>query len=162
MAWLFAIVVFLIFVGLMVSFPAFRILVLSLLIVAGVGGYLLYEYNQNQEKRKLSAIAPSELEMSDITLIYDYGYKFTATVKNNSRYYAIQSIAVIISAFDCPLGDPLDWAHCDAIGQDDLSMYSPIPIGQVRRINGGVTFRDMPPIKRRFVWSYQVSQIKAQ
>lgn len=85
MAWAAGILAFLVFLGLMVKSPGFRKVMLGLLALLVLAGGGIYVYQSMEDKRQLSAIDPSELELRDVELKYDYGYKFNAIAKNNSR-----------------------------------------------------------------------------
>lgn len=161
MAWAVGILAFLVFLGLMIKSPGFRKVMLGLLALLVLAGGGIYAYRTMEDKRQLSAIDSSELELRDVELKYDYGYKFKAIAKNKSRLHAISSIGIEVTLYDCPVGDPVDWPKCETIGQDDAYIFTSIPSGQVRGLDDGLWFGDMPPIKRRFVWSYRVTWIRA-
>lgn len=161
MAWPVGIFVAIVIIVLMINNPAFRVVVLGLVFLIIAGVYILYAHDADKKQRRLSAISPSEIEIRDSTLKYNYGYTFAAIAKNNSKSFNLRRINVLVSAYDCPETDPTDRTRCEAIGEDTISISSSIPAGHIRQINGLVSFGDMPPIKGRFVWNYRIEQVEA-
>lgn len=157
MTWAAGIGLFLVFLSLMVGSPGFRKIVLGIVLFILLAGAGTYGYWQLDKQRRSRAIRVEELELRDLTL--NGLQSLSAVVKNNSKLHDLDEIRINITAYDCPLGDPVNWVKCETIGQDDSYFWTDIPAGQVRKVEGSVFFGAMPPIKGRFVWTYDVSEI---
>jgi len=156
MGWLFATVLLLIFVWLLVVSPTFR--GVMLLAGAGVGlAIFLYTSNQNErEAKSLAMIQPQQLTFNNVTLGKDYGsWKVVGTVQNNSQH-ELSGFDLRVFVQDCPEG-----SSCMTIGQDDASIFSRVPPGQLRKFDGYVSLSNMPTAKK-MVWNYLLLRVKAE
>lgn len=162
MAWLLGALVFIVFIALMVSSPGFRRAILVILAVIVVGSLGVWQWNEHRQALAERVVKPSELAFDSATLQHGYGGKgFVARVRNNSGH-EVKSIDVLVRGYDCPVVEPVDWANCETVAQDEVSVWQSIPPGQVRQVDGYVRFDAMPAMRGRFVWNYKVIRIKAE
>lgn len=145
-----------IFAFLLFKFPAFRT---GTLIVGGLGALLIVGeiYSEQSNQKAAKALIPkAQLDLNNIRLANSYSsYTLTGEVRNNSPH-ELTSIRLAVTVFDCPSMSIA--SDCTTIGEDkDVYVSLDIPPQQVRAITSAyVTLRDMPPIKKNFLWSYSV------
>jgi hypothetical protein len=135
-------------------FPAFRRFSLYAIGTVCVIALLVYGYYRQKETAEKSLISSSQLTLSDVTLTTDFGYSISGEVQNNSRY-ALSAMTIKVTAFDCPTL-VID-RSCRTIGEDeDVQVWTEVPPAQVRRFSGYVTLSNMPAIRGKFVWQFEV------
>jgi hypothetical protein len=163
MGWLVAVGVFGIVIYLLVVSRSFRIGVAIFVALVGAGIWLFFENQEAAERRSLSLVNQSEIELRNLRLVPNYGsYKLLGEIKNNSAFI-ISGIAVQVTAYDCPIGTELgNLGRCEIIGEDIAYPYPSVPPGQVRAIDQSVWFSGMPQVKGRFTWTYSLSEIRAK
>src|SRR6516165_2420055 len=141
MGWLVGAVVVLAIIYFMILSRGFRLLVIGLLIIVGVGIYLTRKqneaYRQQQaearqqqaeaervrlqqqaeaERWATTAIRSDELLLTDVSLNHGYsGWTLKGTVTNNSKV-ALGSISFLITIKDCPTNK-----QCKIIGQENTA-----------------------------------------
>ena len=124
-----------------------------------IGGTVWYFSNLKENKEK-SLINVDQLELTDLTLGQQYSsWGITGKIKNNSSYI-LEYLILKVTAYDCPT-DVID-VNCEIVGEDDgVHLSVTVPPGQLRKIGSGyVSFFNMPTVKNKFVWSYEVLEIK--
>ena len=72
----------------------------------------------------------------------------------------ISKLRMNVVAFDCPI-DASNFNQCDIVGHQEKEFYSDVPKGEVRRIEGAVTLRDVPKPRGKFSWSCRLVGVKA-
>jgi len=107
-------------------------------------------------------IALTELEFHDVQIraaCHDR-YEFVGRIRNKSKEYSLQSVAVRILYYDCT--DRLDAGTCEVIGERHETIYLTIPPGQETAFKEPIyVFGDLLKVRGEFVWRYEVLSIKA-
>jgi hypothetical protein len=129
-----------------------------------------FEANQKaycQAEQKRWAIVPaSQIELRNPTLTPSefYGsinndFSFTASAKNKSKS-RVTALRLNVTALDCPTQDarPED---CDIVGHSDGTFDANIPGGEVRKVSGSVTMRDVPKPRGVFSPRFAVNAVRA-
>jgi len=71
----------------------FRKVAVSVIIVTGVVGSLIYVLNEREEERALSRISLAELDFENVALKPSYsGYKLSGRIKNNSQEFTLKQV----------------------------------------------------------------------
>jgi hypothetical protein len=160
MAWLFGIVLVVLFVILMIKYPGFRIGTLIVALLIGAGTWMAIENEDRKDKRAASLIKKTEIEFRDLRLsLSTYGsHDLKGSLKNLSQEHTLKSLTMLVKAFDCP--EKKLTPRCEVICESREHIYIRVPPGQVRQINEYVTFSHMPKA-RNFLWSYSVEKVTA-
>ncbi len=138
------------------KFPTFRVIILVVGGIAVLGiAWLLYSDNHQQQVAK-TLIPINQIQLTNVRLGQGNFRELSGEARNNSSY-ELTGINLVVKAFDCPT-DSIT-ADCVTIGQDNnVSIYIDVPPNQVRGISSAyVSLNDMPPIKGRFLWSYDIT-----
>jgi hypothetical protein len=152
MGWLVALVAVVIFVWLLVRFP--RAVVLT---VGGIVAIIIFWVmsEKQREAKSHSLIAPSQLDLTNVTLS-SYGWgKISGTIKNNS-VHTLKNLTFKVTVRDC-----VENSACVVIGENDAYVSVIIPPSQLRSFEGSVFFSDMPK-PNKATWSYQIIEITAE
>jgi len=164
MVWLFLSVLLVVVVYLAIQFPAFRA-VLLIVIVAGAG--LLYYIKVENDKSKVEddkrtelsrrLIRPDEVVFTDTVLGQTYGsWKVKGNVTNHSAY-ELSGFTLKIKVQDCPVsGD-----HCTTVGEDEVSRYLSVPPNQMRAFEHYVSLYNMPKLTK-WGWTYTVQEVRGK
>ncbi len=139
--------------------PAFRktILVITIVLVASIVGYVLYDRHEIEVSKTL--VKPEQLEFSALRFgVGSFGstYKLTGRAKNTSRY-AVFAIRAKILALDCD-----DKANCEVVGEAEQVLSLFIPPGQARDIAETVYFANGMHVRGHFQWSHVITEIRAR
>lgn len=158
MGWLFGIVVFLTIIYFLRRSPEFRIL--ALVLVALVALWLTYSHfaEQNQQRREASAISPTQVELSDMSLRNSYGsWRLTGLVTNNSQHeLRALSFDVLVENCVAPT-DSGSTAECHIVGQSREYVFVNVPSGQQRSLSTYVSLPDLPPLSD---WNWRYTNLQ--
>ncbi|WP_350283762.1 hypothetical protein [Nitrosomonas sp.] len=140
----------------------FRKVAVSVIIVTGIVGSLVYFLNEREEERALSRIPLAELDFENVTLKPNYsGYKLSGRIKNNSQEFTLKQVNLLIIMQDCT-GAP-DSQDCVTVGESHENMDLNIPPGQARDFEKSLYFPGSgPKLLGKLEWSYSVSEIKGE
>jgi hypothetical protein len=162
MAWLFALGALALFVWLLAKFRGFRRGVVAFLLLAIAGGGAWYLYDQQEKQRLRTLITASQLEFRDIRMDNSgYARSVTGALKNNNPIHTLAAVKLTYFAMDCTRSEPSAPERCEVIGQETQTEYVHVPPGQVREFRGRVYFANMPPVRGRMVWDYDVVEVRA-
>lgn len=162
MEWLFALGAVALLVWLAVKFRGFRLGILGLLMLIVAGGGVWYLYHQMEEQRLRTLISPQQLEFRDFTMeTAGYTRAVTGTLKNNSPLYTLRTVTLAYRVQDCPRDEQAPRSQCETVGQETRTAYVSVPPGQIREFRSSVSFPNMPPIKGRIVWNFDVVEVVA-
>lgn len=159
MAW---VVTGLVFLFLMLRFPAFGAFVL--LAVAAVGVYFFAE-NQRQNAREEKASSADRVALlrfsGDERLFLDgYLSKVTGAVTNTSSTLTVKHFRMKVKVYDCP---DLTKPGCTVIGEDEVDTYVVIPPKQKRSFDELASFSGLPKIAPgSWTWSYAMQGVWAE
>ncbi|MBC6961814.1 MAG: hypothetical protein DWB48_03500 [Nitrosomonas sp.] len=140
----------------------FRKVAVSVIIVTGVVGSLIYVLNEREEERALSRIPLAELDFENVALKPSYsGYKLSGRIKNNSQEFTLKQVNLLITMRDC-IGTP-DSQDCVTIGESHENMDLNIPPGQARDFEKSLYFPGGNlKLLGKLEWNYSVSGIKGE
>ncbi|HRN81347.1 MULTISPECIES: hypothetical protein [Nitrosomonas] len=140
----------------------FRKVAVSVIIVTGVVGSLIYVLNEREEERALSRIPLAELDFENVALKPSYsGYKLSGRIKNNSQEFTLKQVNLLIIMQDCT-GTP-DSQDCVTIGESHENMDLNIPPGQARDFEKSLYFPGGNlKLLGKLEWNYSVSGIKGE
>ncbi|CAD85110.1 MULTISPECIES: hypothetical protein [Nitrosomonas] len=140
----------------------FRKVAVSVIIVTGVVGSLIYVLNEREEERALSRISLAELDFENVALKPSYsGYKLSGRIKNNSQEFTLKQVNLLIIMQDCT-GTP-DSQDCVTIGESHENMDLNIPPGQARDFEKSLYFPGGNlKLLGKLEWNYSVSGIKGE
>lgn len=140
----------------------FRKVAVSVIIVTGVVGSLIYVLNEREEERALSRISLAELDFENVALKPSYsGYKLSGRIKNNSQEFTLKQVNLLITMRDC-IGTP-DSQDCVTIGESHENMDLNIPPGQARDFEKSLYFPGGNlKLLGKLEWNYSVSGIKGE
>ena len=145
MGWLVALVAVIIFVWLLARFP--RAVLLS---VGGIIAIIVFWLTKSH-----LLIAPSQLDLNNVTLS-SYGWgKLSGTIKNNS-VHTLKSLTFKVTVRDCA-----ENSACVVIGEDNAYVSVIVPPSQLRSFEGSVFFSDKPK-PNKATWSYQIIETTAE
>lgn len=154
MSWFFGAVVFLTVVYFLARSPEFRKWALGLVVLAAV--WLTYNYysEQDRQRREASAINPTQIELSNLSLNNRYGsWQLTGLVTNNSPY-ALRSVSFNVFVQNCvPASDGASTPACHVVGQSRVDAYVSVPRGQQRSLSEYVSLYNLPPLSN-WTWNY--------
>ena len=140
--------------GLAVS-PAFRRLAGVLVVIAGAIIAMVVLRSNADEERRRTAIKPSEILFENLRLGGSGGfYRLTGTIRNGSQH-TLDSLDLKIVVEDCNL------TTCDTIGESRRYLLASVPPNQIRSIDESINFANMPAVRNRFAWRYEVEAIRA-
>lgn len=161
MEWLAAVIAVIAFIVGLVKWRGFRRVVGSLVLLTAVGGAALYLKNEADERRAVSLVKATDLEIREIDLREQYGSKKVFMTIKNASLHTVTSIFLHTKLLDCPDAKARR-DQCKTIGDSDVSFYVNIPPGQVRQTDGYTYFSGTPPVKGNGGWTYEVTKIRAE
>ena len=156
MAWIIGIVILI----LLVISSGFRKFAGMLVLVAGVGGFIYYQIEQNEEKNSLKRVKASELVFEDVKLQPSYGsYDIVGRITNTSGNYTVNKVKLKITFRDCKNKNQTD---CIVISDETEEMYLRIPPKQARDFKKGIYLSSNTKAKGNLVWNYNVLAVTAK
>ena len=164
MAWIIGIILLLIAVSLLIVSKAFRIAVIVTGVVVVGAVFVFIMHDQRQERLAKSRIKSEEVEIRDLSLIKSKSglavFKLKGSVKNLNPTYTLTGFTLSLKLYDCPADKEVGLVDCDTIWEQEESVSSSIPPGQVRGLEESVYVHDLPTIKGRFTWSHSISSTR--
>ncbi|MFC1505197.1 hypothetical protein ACFL5W_01640 [Thermodesulfobacteriota bacterium] len=146
----------------MVAFPGFRYFIIVIVIIAGIGIYILIENEEKEDKLSRQRIAISELEFKDVSLKGSgYGsYTMSGRIINKSKTYTLSNVGLNLKVYDCK--EKSDQKDCIIIGEKSDSIYIAIPPKQARDFEERIYFSgdELKP-KGKMIWEYEITYTKA-
>ena len=161
MEWLAAVIAVIAFILGLVKWRGFRRIVGAIVLLAVVGGAALYLKNEADERRAISLVKPTDLDIREIDLREQYGSKKVFMTVKNSSPHTVTGIFVHAKLLDCPNASAKR-DQCETIGDSDVSFHVSIPPGQVRQTDGYTHFSGTPPVKGNGGWTYEITKIRAE
>lgn len=156
MAWVFGIVI----VILLVVSAGFRKFAGVLILVCAVGGFLYWQYQENEERESKRRIPVSELKFDGVSLKSSYGsYDMVGRITNNSPKYTLKAVQLKLTFKDC---EKLNPNNCIVVAEDNEHIYLNIPSGQARDFKEGVYLSSNLNIKGNMVWSYAIEYTEGE
>lgn len=155
----------LIFLFLMLRFPAFGGIVI-LLIACGA----LYLYGQSVQdearakKREKIASSPERLaivHLTDTRLALDgYLSRVQGIATNTSPFLTVQRFQLRVRVYDCP---EITLPSCTVVGDSQAEARVTIPPGQKRSFEDILSFPGLPQMKMGdWSWNYSLQQVHAE
>lgn len=156
MPWL-AVLIILI---LMLALPEFRKYGLVAVLVVAIGIFLLWRYQEYEEKQSKERISPAELSFEDVSLNQAYsGFELKGRIVNNSKQYTLNGIQLKLTFKDCRKDDN---SICVVIAEESEFVYVTIPPEQARDFQED--FYPYPDLRvnGKLVWDYTVEYARAE
>ena len=98
MAWVAGIIILI----LLVVSAGFRKFAGILILVTAVGGFLFWQYQEDEEKNSKTRISPSELVFEGVSLKSSYGsYDMVGRITNTSNKYTLKGVQLKLTFRDC-------------------------------------------------------------
>jgi hypothetical protein len=145
---------------LMLALPEFRKYGIVVVLVAAVGIFLLWRYQEYEEKQSKERIAPTELSFEDVTLNPAYsGYELTGRIINNSKKYTLKGFQLKLIFRDC---DKNDNSKCVVIAEENEYIYIDIPPEQARDFKEDFYPYPDLKVKGKMIWDYTIEFTKAE
>ena len=114
MAWIFGIVILI----LLVVSTGFRKFAGVLVLVFAVGGFLYWQYQENEERESKKRIPISDLKFDGVTLKSSYSsYDMVGRITNNSANYTLKAIQLKLTFKDCEKANP---GNCVVVAQYEI------------------------------------------
>ncbi|MEK6746849.1 MAG: hypothetical protein AABY33_07455 [Pseudomonadota bacterium] len=156
MAWIIGIIAIMLFLSLMVASEAFRNFIFFLIALAVVSGFLIYKHNENEDKKSKERIGFNDVILQNVVLITEYSsYKLQGNLKNISKYN-LSEITFRVRIYDCPTQEPADLKTCNIIGDNTGTDWINVPPNQIRAFDINFYFSNMPILKGKLVWNYDI------
>ncbi len=132
--------------------------VAAIFIVAVIAFFIIYSgVQKNEQEASKNRIALSEVELNDLRLGIGSSGKLTGTVRNRSLRYTLSGVDLQITLRDCIQ------QNCDTVGQENTSLWGlNVPPGQIRAVNGYVSFANLPPQRGEYRWDYQIKSVRGE
>lgn len=157
MGWLFAIAVLI----LLVASAGFRKFALAIVVLAAIGGGILYRHEKQQEELATTRIPASQVTISGARISLQRGtYRLSGRITNNSQEFTLSNVEIAVTVRDCvPSSTP---RSCVTIGDARRTLYNNIPPGQARDFDASLHFpgSGLAP-KGELDWQYTISQTRA-
>lgn len=145
---------------LLVVSAGFRKFAGILIIVCVAGGFIFWQYQENEEKQSLKRIPHSEILFEDVSLKSSYGsYEIVGRITNNSSKYTLKGVQLKLTFKDC---DKDNLSNCIIVAEENEHIYKNIPPSQARDFKESVYLPSDLNIKGKMIWSYKVDYIKAE
>jgi len=140
-------------------FPRFRNVLLILIGVLAVAFFVLYEYEQTDEKASRSRITNTDVHLTETRLILRSpgAYTLVGRLRNGSAQFSIQSLQIRLTLRDC-----VSKNQCATIGETTQSLSVSVPPGQTRGVEERIYFSSLPSLKGNLEWDYAVVEIHAK
>ena len=160
MGWIIGIIAVIVFLWMMIAYPRFRVTVIVIIVLAGLGIWWATENQKKKQRLALDLIKPAEIELTEFRIAGGTAsWDVTGKVKNLSPSYTLLSISLEITAYDCP-GEEIN-SQCDIIGEDTVTPSVGAPPGQVRSFDTYAFFSNMPEA-RNLLWRYELVALKGR
>jgi len=131
-----------------------------LILVCAVGGFLYWQYQENEEKQSKKRIAPSEVFFEGVSLKSSYGsYDMVGRITNNSNKYTLKGVQLKLTFRDCAKDSD---SNCIIIAEEDEYIYINIPPKQARDFKERVYLYSDLNVKGKLVWDYSIEYTKAE
>jgi hypothetical protein len=159
MAWLIAAIGV---VVLLVFFMGFRKSALGVLVTTVIGGFLLYQYNQQRERQSTTRIPQSEIVLENVAVRPTFGssYDLTGRVKNNSKAYRLDGIEFKVTMRDC---EDREKSSCVIIGEAPAYVSLTVPPQEARDFNASLYFgSNQKKAKGLLAWDHEITAIVAK
>lgn len=159
MEWLFGVFILLIFIGLFLAFPIFRI---AIVVIALGCWWWISEANKEKEiarAKEASLIQPNQLIWSNVRISGDSSWRFVGRVENTSLH-TLKGFSVKLSFYDCPTIEA-QLKDCKIFFEPTTITYIDVPSKQVRDFSEYVS---QPPSREQgyLRWTYSISGIKGR
>ncbi len=140
-------------------FPRFRNALLILIGVLALGFFVLYEYQQMEEKASRGRIANTDVHLTELRLILRSpgSYTLAGRLRNGSAQFSIQSLQIRLTLRDC-----VSKNQCETIGETTQYVSLSVPPGQTRGVEERIYFSSLPSLKGNLEWDYAVVEIRAK
>lgn len=159
MEWLLGILILLIFIGLLIASPVFRIVIL--VIVLGCWWWLNEASKEKEMARakEASLIQPNQLIWSNVKISGGSSWKFMGRVENTSLN-TLTEFSAKLSFYDCPSIEA-QLKDCKIFHEPATHSYINVPPKQVRDFSEYIS---QPPSKEQgfLRWTYSISEIKGK
>lgn len=139
----------------------FRWIAVSLVVLAGLGIYVLMERSEQQNREALSRIPHTDIVFEDLRLGpagSATNYRLTGRVRNRNTQHEASSLTLKIVLLDCRVDQP---DACDTVGEASKMLFQPIPPTQVRDVEESVYFPPATRIRSRMAWRYELTEVRA-
>jgi len=159
MAWLIAalgVVVLLVF------FAGFRKIALGVLVTAVIGGFLLYQYNQQRERQSTTRIPQSQIVLENVAVRPTFGssYDLSGRVNNNSESYRLDGLEFKVTMRDC---EDKDKSSCVIIGGATAYVSLTVPPREARDFTGSLYFgSNQKKAKGLLAWDHEIMAVMAK
>jgi len=156
MAWIVGIVIII----LLVVSAGFRKFAGVLILVCAIGGFLFWQYQENEEKQSKNRIPTSELLFEGVSLKSSYSsYDFVGRITNNSNKYTLKGVQLKLTFRDCAKDNQ---SNCVIIGEEEEYIYINIPPKQARDFKENVYLNSDIDVKGKMIWNYTIIYTKAE
>lgn len=157
MAWVIGIIILI----LLVVSAGFRKFAGALILIVAVGGFLFWQYQENEEKRSKNRVSPSELVFEDVELQSSYGdgFDMVGRITNTSGKYTVKGVQLKIIFRDCPKAEK---SNCVIVAEENEHLYVSIPPNQARDFKETVYLYPDLNVRGKLVWDYKVEYAKAE
>ena len=140
-------------------FPRFRNTLLILIGVLAVGFFVLYEYEQMEEKASRGRITNTDVHLTESQLILRSpgSYTLVGRLRNGSAQFSIESLRIRLTLRDC-----VSKTQCAIIGETIQYLPLYVPPGQTRGLEERIYFSSLPRLKGNLEWDYALVEIRAK
>lgn len=151
MKWL-AVIVILILLAVSAGFRKFAGI---LIFVSAIGGILIWQYQNYDEKQSRKLILPSELTFEEVSLEPSGGsYDFIGRIINHSHKYTLRGVQLQLTISDCAKNDN---NNCIIISEVDEYIYINIPPKQARDFKKNFSLYSDINIKGNLALDYTIN-----